>query len=142
MYIYHAKRSRILYEWYLSPWSGMEGFITEGPITNKEINQKIVVMSGHWEFGVFEPKGLPRVSRVHGTPEADFQLEVTRLKAQITSITKEKEELSDLLEDTSRAKMMCETDLHRLQENWEKENEEFHINIFNQLKNDLLARDE
>lgn len=74
--------------------------------------------------------------------EADFQLEVTRLKAQITSITKEKEELSDLLEDTSRAKMMCETDLHRLQENWEKENEEFHINIFNQLKNDLLARNE
>lgn len=72
MYIYHAKRSRILYEWYLSPWSGMEGFITEGPITNKEINQKIVVMSGHWEFGVFEPKGLPRVSRVHGTPGRYF----------------------------------------------------------------------
>lgn len=50
----------------------MDGFITEGPITNKEINQKIVVMSGHWEFGVFEPEGLPRVSRVHGTPGRYF----------------------------------------------------------------------
>lgn len=55
MYIYHAKRARISYEWYLSPRSGMGGFITGGPSTNKEVNWEIVVVSGHWEFGPSEP---------------------------------------------------------------------------------------
>ena len=36
--IHHAKRSRIPYEYYLSPRSGMCGFTTGGPIMNKEVN--------------------------------------------------------------------------------------------------------
>lgn len=71
--------------------------------------------------------------------EADFQQEVTRLKAQIASITKEKEVLSDFLEDTRCAKMMSETNLHCLQESWDKEKWEIHNKVFNQLKSDLLA---
>lgn len=54
MYIYHAKRSRIPYKWYLSPRIGMSGFITGGPITNKEVNREIVIVSRCWEFGVSE----------------------------------------------------------------------------------------
>lgn len=38
--------------------------------------------------------------------------------------------------------MMYETNLHRLQERWEKEKKEIHNKVFNQLTSDLLARDE
>lgn len=68
MYIYHARKSRISYEWYLSPRSGMSGFITRGPTTNEEVNREIVMASGQQEFDASEPEGLPKVSRVHGVP--------------------------------------------------------------------------
>ena len=66
MYIYHAKRSCILYEWYLFPQSGMGGFIIGGLSTNKEVNREIIVVSGHWEFGASKPEELLRASWVHG----------------------------------------------------------------------------
>lgn len=50
----------------------MNGFITGGPITNKEVNQEIVIVSRCWEFGVSEQEGLPMVSRVHGTLGRSF----------------------------------------------------------------------
>lgn len=64
MYIYHAKRSCIPYDWYLSPRSGMSGFITGGPMINKKV--EIVAVSKRWEFSVSELEGLPKVSWVHG----------------------------------------------------------------------------
>ncbi|KAL6323853.1 hypothetical protein AAG906_005849 [Vitis piasezkii] len=173
MYIYPAKRSCILYEWYLFPQSGMGGFIIGGLSTNKGVNREIVVVSGHLEFGASKPEGLLRASRVHGIPKSSTtgaslahnipsksrsggrvtrscidssiwlgnvstphchgvtqidlrnqvrkstlstsetsnklslaEAKVTHLEAQVTFLTKDKEELSDFLEDTHRAKMM------------------------------------
>ena len=74
MYIFPAKRSCILYEWYLFPQSGMGGFIIGGLSTNKGVNQEIVVVSGHLEFGASKPEGLLRASRVHGIPSKYFKL--------------------------------------------------------------------
>ena len=38
--------------------------------------------------------------------------------------------------------MMYETNLHHLQESWEKEKEEIQNKVFNQLTSDFLAREE
>ena len=59
------------------------------------------------------------------------EAKVSHLEAQVTFLTKDKEELSDFLEDTHRAKMMYGADLYQLQENWLKDKEKIHSKVFN-----------
>ena len=72
LHIYTLKRPRIPHEWYLSPCSGMSVFITGAMLRNKGLNNSLVVISGKWKFGISKPKGLPKVSRVHGSKSEFF----------------------------------------------------------------------
>ena len=51
------------------------------------------------------------------------------------------EELSNRLKETRYAKVLCETNLLRLQKSWSKKKEDLCDRVYKQLTSDLLARD-
>lgn len=59
------------------------------------------------------------------------------MESRLTSLSKKKEDLSYLLEETRRANMLCESNLFHLRENWDKEEEETCDKVYKQLTNDL-----
>ena len=50
--LFIVKWYKVWHEWYLSPWSSMNEFIVRVSLTNKELDKRILIISGKWEFSV------------------------------------------------------------------------------------------